>query len=302
MRGRFLLLGLFALLGLVGVLGAVSGSSAAPPASYVYWTNQGANAIGRANLDGTNVNQSFISGASGAFGLAVDAGHVYWTNFAGGTIGRANLDGTNANQSFVIGDNPIGVAVSPPPPLSLHAGTTICNGASGGTGTRVVVPTGATCTLIPGTHVRQNVTVRSGGTLYATGVTIGRSLFDYGRATVCQSRVRLDVKAFSASGSLELGGPNCQRGNKISNDVSVSHASNTVWIQGNTIANHLIVENSHGAANSIVGNTVGNLLVRDSGPVFIQGNHANKGTLNCIHNNPQTGSGNTALGKNTCPK
>ena len=59
-------------------------------------------AIGRANLDGSGVDRSFIAIPSGSFGLAVDAGHVYWTNFASpGTIGRANLDGSGVDQSFI---------------------------------------------------------------------------------------------------------------------------------------------------------------------------------------------------------
>ena len=31
--------------------------------AYVYWANNGTDSIGRANLDGTGVNQSFITGA-----------------------------------------------------------------------------------------------------------------------------------------------------------------------------------------------------------------------------------------------
>src|SRR5689334_22504129 len=66
----------------------------------VYWGNPiagGGNAgttIGRANNDGTAVNQTFISGASEPTGVAVDAAHVYWFNEVGRSIGRANLDGT----------------------------------------------------------------------------------------------------------------------------------------------------------------------------------------------------------------
>ena len=113
MRRRFLLLGLLGLLGLVGVLGMVSGSSAAPAATGdVWWTNSAANTIGRASLDGTGVDQSFISGASVPTQIAVDAGHVYWANFSSNTIGRANLDGTGVNQSFIGGAiGPYGVAV-----------------------------------------------------------------------------------------------------------------------------------------------------------------------------------------------
>ena len=59
-------------------------------------------AIGRANLDGSGVDRSFIAIPSGSFGVAVDPGHVYWTNFASpGSIGRANVDGTGVDQSFI---------------------------------------------------------------------------------------------------------------------------------------------------------------------------------------------------------
>jgi hypothetical protein len=79
--------------------------------AYVYWANAastetGGARIGRANLDGTGVNQSFVTGAGVLFGpegVAVDAAHVYWTDFARGTIGRANLDGTGVDQSFITG-------------------------------------------------------------------------------------------------------------------------------------------------------------------------------------------------------
>ena len=43
-------------------------------AGHVYWTNAGTNTIGRASLDGTGADQSFITGASGPRGVAVDAG------------------------------------------------------------------------------------------------------------------------------------------------------------------------------------------------------------------------------------
>ena len=84
--------------------------------AHVYWANEGADLIGRANLDGSGADQGFITGASGPIGVAVDGAHVYWANsVAGGTIGRANLDGTGANQGFIgqidTGGRPCGVAV-----------------------------------------------------------------------------------------------------------------------------------------------------------------------------------------------
>ena len=85
----------------------------ASKARHVYWTyGADGNRIGRADVDGQNVNQSFITGVPGPFGVAVDAGHIYWTNAGMGTIGRADLDGQNVNQSFITGvPDVFGVAV-----------------------------------------------------------------------------------------------------------------------------------------------------------------------------------------------
>ena len=82
-------------------------------AAHVYWANLVDGTIGRANLDGTGVNQSFITGAIVPCGVAVDGAHIYWANAgAGDTIGRANLDGTGVDQGFISGaSNPCGVAV-----------------------------------------------------------------------------------------------------------------------------------------------------------------------------------------------
>jgi hypothetical protein len=100
---------------LVGLAALCLGFSARANA-YVYWANSGFNggvqAIGRANLDGSGANQTFITDAKGACGVAVDANYVYWGNSSNGTIGRANLDGSGVNQSFInLGTGVCGVAV-----------------------------------------------------------------------------------------------------------------------------------------------------------------------------------------------
>jgi virginiamycin B lyase len=87
------------------VTGAAAKPAPATPrsAGYIYWTNLGPGTIGRANLDGTGVNQSFIVGAAQPWGVAVDAGHIYWGNYGSHTVGRANLDGTGVNRGFIAG-------------------------------------------------------------------------------------------------------------------------------------------------------------------------------------------------------
>jgi hypothetical protein len=72
--------------------------------------------IGRANNDGTGVNQNFITGLTRPTGLAIGpAGqHIYWANNCG-SIGRANIDGSAVNQKLITLDapsaNPLGLAV-----------------------------------------------------------------------------------------------------------------------------------------------------------------------------------------------
>ncbi len=93
--------------------------------TYVYWTDSSTR-IGRAPLDGTSPQHSFISGLTQIpNGLAIDAGHLYWTSTDSfdasmGRIGRADLNGMNVNEGFIgPGSRPDGVAVDagalPPP-------------------------------------------------------------------------------------------------------------------------------------------------------------------------------------------
>jgi virginiamycin B lyase len=114
---------------LIGALAAVCALSlalASGAQAYIYWVNSATGSIGRANLDGTDVNQNFITGLAGPSvgGVAVDPGrydyygnlvptdtHIYWTNGYG--IGRANPDGSEVNVNFIDGldQQPIDVAI-----------------------------------------------------------------------------------------------------------------------------------------------------------------------------------------------
>lgn len=80
------------------------GAGSASAADYIYWlTNSGqTGTIGRAALDGSDANQSFISGLGQmAIGLDVDASNLYWTS---GTspraLGKAALDGSGLNNNL----------------------------------------------------------------------------------------------------------------------------------------------------------------------------------------------------------
>lgn len=73
----------------------------------IFWANQSSGAIGAANLDGTDANQSFITSPNNGLGagVSVDGTNVYF--IVDGNIARANLDGTGVNQSFITGaDSP----------------------------------------------------------------------------------------------------------------------------------------------------------------------------------------------------
>jgi len=84
---------------------------AAPAGAYIFWG--AGNAIGRADLDGSGVEPSLITGTGEDNGIAADGHHVFWANEDSGTIGRANLDGSDPEQSFITGAHyPEGVAVN----------------------------------------------------------------------------------------------------------------------------------------------------------------------------------------------
>jgi len=78
--------------------------------AYVYWTNTNGT-IGRAELDGSGVDQAFITGPTSPFGVAIDSKHVYWTDDTENAIGRANIDGTGIDEGFITATVPRGLAV-----------------------------------------------------------------------------------------------------------------------------------------------------------------------------------------------
>ena len=99
--------------------GLSSPSSLAVDADHIYWVDGLRRAIGRASLDGSVVDRTFIpwTGGTAPSGLAVDAGHIYWTSAANRSIGRASLDGSDVDPYFMYAwsptsDGPSGIAVA----------------------------------------------------------------------------------------------------------------------------------------------------------------------------------------------
>jgi virginiamycin B lyase len=84
-------------------------------AGHIYWTNTSAttNTIGRADLAPSgvsNINQSFIAGASIPGFIAVNATNIYWTNIGAIAIGEAPISGSPVNQGLLRVIQVIGVA------------------------------------------------------------------------------------------------------------------------------------------------------------------------------------------------
>jgi virginiamycin B lyase len=94
------------------VLGGVGAASASAAASAeLYWTSLNSGAIGRANVDGSGVNQSFITGVVQPLHIVASDSHVYWTEYEGRGIGRAGRDGTGVTHNLVDVHTPDGLAV-----------------------------------------------------------------------------------------------------------------------------------------------------------------------------------------------
>ena len=165
---------------------AVYAVPAVAEANFVYWTNQGGTTIGRAKLNGTGINNSFIAGLNDPHGIAVDSKYIYWSqgNAATGSIGRANLDGTGANPNFIPHsagvDSPFGVAVTSSALFWSNAAATIGRAGLDGTGavSNFIAAPGSICGLAADANFVYWLSDASGNKI--------------GRATVTNSSVNPD--------------------------------------------------------------------------------------------------------------
>jgi hypothetical protein len=95
------------MLALLGALLVLPLALAPRAEAFVYWANGDKGTIGRANLDGTGIDERFI--IEGPTTVTVDAQHIYWGG--GGSaaetadpklaINRARLDGTQVDRTFI---------------------------------------------------------------------------------------------------------------------------------------------------------------------------------------------------------
>jgi hypothetical protein len=217
----------------------------------------------------------------------------------------------------------------------LNPGLTECNGYYGGSGQEVVVPTGATCVLAPGTKVAKNVHVMTGGTLVDEGAAIGGDLNANNPKAVtvaggsvggnlqiqgltgsppggkdnfvCGASIGHDMtvqNAAATAGPIVIGGsPDCGAGNKVGHDLSVQNNATAVTVSNNTVAHNVNIQgNTHGVL--VEHNQAGEELQvqNNSGGVTVTNNHAGH-NAQCQNNKPTTaGSGNTAGSQNKgCP-
>jgi virginiamycin B lyase len=85
---------------------ALAALNAATAQAYIYWSSNGplgthsGTTLGRADLDGTGVEDQFVTGASAPIAMAVDSTHIYWANAYTDAIGVANLNGSDANPTL----------------------------------------------------------------------------------------------------------------------------------------------------------------------------------------------------------
>ena len=90
------------------------GTTPAPGASKLYWTDSGTDKIQRSNLDGSGVEDLVTTGLDWPGGIAVDVsgGKIYWTDSGTDKIQRSNLDGSSVEDLVTTGlNNPEGIAV-----------------------------------------------------------------------------------------------------------------------------------------------------------------------------------------------
>jgi hypothetical protein len=98
------------------VTGADNPSAIAVDGTYIYWSNFGTKSIGRANLNGSDPDPTWIPDLpQAADGLAVDGSYIYWSSQVTGYVGRATISGGDVTPDFIDAGStsPDGIAIDP---------------------------------------------------------------------------------------------------------------------------------------------------------------------------------------------
>jgi virginiamycin B lyase len=228
------------------------GTSVAP--RRIYWSNTGLDTIGRANIDGTGVNQAFITGSIGPYGMAIDEAHLYWANTPP-SVGRADLDGGNVNSSFVpVTGSTFGVAVDP---SHVYWASTDPDPARTGIGRADLDGQNATDTFIVGTIDPFDVAVDAGHIYWAD---CGRNAI--GRANIDGSNVNLDfVTQTSCPLGLEVDSGHVYWTNYGTDSIGRAdidgQSANPLFITGASFPFGITVDSTHVYWTNIAGNSIG---------------------------------------------
>jgi virginiamycin B lyase len=100
---------------------SIAGATELPTASiapeapqHLYWPNNGSNAIGKSSIDGTEINQSFITeDAEESAAIVVMGSYIYRTNAQDDSIIRETREGAERDENFITGtEGPLSIAVN----------------------------------------------------------------------------------------------------------------------------------------------------------------------------------------------
>jgi hypothetical protein len=128
--------------------------------------------IGRANLDGTGINQAFIGGfLNQPCAVASDGTHLYFSHDQ--SIGRSNLDGTGVNQNFIPGVTPCNGGA-----LAVDAAHIYWETRDGSIGRANLDGTGVNPSFIPQVGAVFGVAVDGAHIYWSTFGSIGRANLD----------------------------------------------------------------------------------------------------------------------------
>ncbi len=250
------------------VVACVSAWTASSASAFVYWTNFAGSSVGRAGLDGGSPSETFVTGLSGANGIAVDASHVYWANSATHSIGRANLDGSGVNQSFITGlSDPSGVAVDSSHVYWTDDGTNTIGRAN-------LDGSGAVPAFIINLHTPQGVAVNGSDIFWANNATGAIGEATLAGAVVSQNFVQgLNAPNGVALDSGHIYTADFGNGTIARAPLTVGGPADDNFITGLNEPTSVAVDGAHVYWTSFSDNTIGraNLDGTGSTPAFISG-------------------------------